>query len=264
MKPQLEILTQKPNATSKQSPLLFVHGMWHGAWCWEKYFLPYFAKNGYAAYAMSLRGHGKSEGRDKLRWTSLADYVTDVETVVEQIGTPPVLVGHSMGGMIVQKYLEKHQIPATVLLASGPPRGLLLATLRVAKQRPLDFIKVNLTLSLYPVIGTPENCQKFLFSDDIGKEQLMEHFGQMQDEAYRAYLDMILFNLPRPKLVNTQMLVLGAANDQAIALKEVHATAKAYGVDAEIFSGMAHDMMLETEWQKVADRIIDWLGKKGL
>ena len=100
MKLQLEVLTQKPASIAKQARLLFVHGMWHGAWCWEKYFLPYFAGKGYVASAMSLRGHGKSPGRDKLRWTSLADYVADVETVVKQMGNLPVLVGHSMGGMI--------------------------------------------------------------------------------------------------------------------------------------------------------------------
>jgi pimeloyl-ACP methyl ester carboxylesterase len=264
MKPRLEIVVEEPGSIANRTPLLFVHGMWHGAWCWEKYFLPYFAKNDYAAYAMSLRGHGKSEGREKLRWTSLANYVADVEAVVEQLETPPVIIGHSMGGMIVQKYLENHQIPAAVLLASAPPGGLLPATLRVARRRPLTFLKVNLTMSLYPVIGTFEYCQELLFSEDMEKAQVMEYFGQMNDEAYRAYIDMVLLNLPRPKLVNTQMLVLGAENDKAISVKEVHATAKTYGVDAEIFSGMAHNMMLESEWQKVADRILNWLAEKGL
>lgn len=264
MKPRIEVIVNGNGSGTNGKPLLFVHGMWHGAWCWEKYFLPYFAQNGYLAYAMSLRGHGKSEGREKLRWTSLADYVADVEAVVEQLETPPVLIGHSMGGMIVQKYLESHQIPAAILLASAPPGGLLPTTLRVAMQRPLAFLKVNLMMSLYPVIGTPESCQKFLFSKDMEKEQVMEYFRQMQDEAYRAYIDMLALNLPRPGLVDTKMLVLGAENDRAISPKGVYATAKAYGVDAEIFPGMAHDMMLESGWQKVADRILGWLQENGL
>ncbi len=226
--------------------------------------MPYFAGSGYAAYAVSLRGHGKSEGRGNLRWTSVADYVSDVEAVIGQIGVPPVLIGHSMGGLVVQKYLEKHQAPAAVLLASVPPKGLLGATLRVARRNPLDFLRVNLTMSLYPVVGTPKKCRDFLFSAEMEEEQLMEYFGQIQDEAYRAYLDMVVFNLPRPKLVKTPILVLGAANDNAIARKEVKATAKAYGVDAEIFPGMAHDMMLEAEWRKVADRILAWLKGQGL
>ncbi|MBC7517162.1 MAG: alpha/beta hydrolase [Alkalinema sp. FL-bin-369] len=47
---------------TQRSPIFFVHGAWHAAWCREN-FLPYFANHGYAAYAVSLRGHGTSEGR---------------------------------------------------------------------------------------------------------------------------------------------------------------------------------------------------------
>ena len=190
--------------------------------------------------------------------------MTDVAAVVEQIETPPVLIAHSMGGMIVQKYLENHQVPAAILLASAPPRGLFPATLRVARRHPLTFLKVNLTMSLYPVIGTPEYCKEFLFSDSIDQEQLAKYYGRMQDEAYRAYIDMLLLNLPRTKQVETPMLVLGAANDAAISVKENLATAHTYGVEAEIFPDMAHDMMLEAGWRKVADRILSWLEEKGL
>jgi pimeloyl-ACP methyl ester carboxylesterase len=47
-----------------------------------------------------------------------------VVAVAERLPTPPVVIGHSMGGFVVQKYLETHQAPAGVLLASIPPRGL--------------------------------------------------------------------------------------------------------------------------------------------
>jgi pimeloyl-ACP methyl ester carboxylesterase len=53
----------------------------------------------------------------------------------------PVLIGHSMGGMVIQKYLELHQIPAAVLMASAPPKGLLASTLRIAGKHPLIFLK---------------------------------------------------------------------------------------------------------------------------
>ncbi len=265
MQPKLEMLVEKPaSEKQKKTPLLFVHGMWHGAWCWQENFLPYFTEKGYDSYALSLRGHGNSEGRERLRWASLAQYVDDVASVVEQIGTPPILIGHSMGGMVVQKYLEKHQAPAAVLLASAPPRGLLAATVRVATQQPLTFLKVNLTMSLYPIVGTAERCKAFFFSDDIEDERLMRYYKQLQDEAYRAYIDMIMLNLPRPKKVNTELLVLGAKNDRAISVKEVQATAVAYKTKAEIFPDMAHDMMLDSGWEDVADRISNWLEEKEL
>ncbi len=264
MQPKLEIITRKPDVETGKAPLLFVHGMWHGAWCWAERFLPYFARKGHTAWALSLRGHGESEGRERLRWTSLAEYVVDLEAVVEQIGAPAVLIGHSMGGMVVQKYLEEHTAPGAVLLASVPPAGLLAATLRVARQQPLTFLKVNLTLSLYPVIGTPEKCRRFLFSENLDRALAEEYFARMQDESYRAYMDMVLLNLPRPTKGKTPMLVLGAEADEAITVDEVYATARAYGVEAEIFPAMAHDMMLEPGWEAVAERILAWLEAEGL
>ena len=60
------------------------------------------------------------------------------------------------------------------------------------------------------------------------------------------------------------MLVLGAAEDRTFIPSEVRRTGAAYGVDAEIFPQMAHDMMLERGWQAVAGRILGWLGERGL
>ena len=77
---QLEMIANTKNET-RLTPILFVHGAWHAAWCWEN-FLPYFAQQGYPSYAVSLRGHGASEGRDKIRWHSAAHgYVADVTQI---------------------------------------------------------------------------------------------------------------------------------------------------------------------------------------
>jgi pimeloyl-ACP methyl ester carboxylesterase len=133
---KLEIVSKKPKGISRAVPILFVHGAWHGAWCWEKNVMPYFAENGY--------------------------------------------------------------------------------------------------------------------------------FRLMQDESYLAFLDMMLFNLPNPEKVSTELLILGADEDAIFHPDEIEATAAAYGKEPEIFRGMAHDMMLEIGWQAVADRIIRWLDEKGM
>ena len=78
---RFEILSTDENVT-RPVPILFVHRAWHAAWCWEN-FLPYFSRQGYASCAVSLRGHGTSDGRDKIRWHSAVHgYVSDVEQVV--------------------------------------------------------------------------------------------------------------------------------------------------------------------------------------
>ena len=89
-------------------PLLFVHGAWHGAWCWDEHFLDFFADQGYACYTPSLSGHGASPGRERLRWTGIQEYVRDVAEAATRLPTQPVLIGHSMGGFVIQKYLEHH------------------------------------------------------------------------------------------------------------------------------------------------------------
>jgi len=261
---KLEVITREPSADAHPTQILFVHGMWHAAWCWSEHFLPYFAQHGYKSHALSLRGHGASEGRERLRWTPLSDFVSDVAQVVDQLESPPVLVGHSMGGMIVQEYLESHQAPAAVLLASAPPKGLIPATLRVARRHPSTFLKVNLTFSLIHNIGTPELYKEAFFSTNIPGKELTAYYARVQDESYRAYVDMMALNLPKPEKVNTPMLVLGTTDDNLIASSEVEATAKAYNTHAEFFPDMGHAMMLDIGWQAVADRILDWLNEQGM
>jgi alpha-beta hydrolase superfamily lysophospholipase len=260
----LEILTEKPVSAARSTPILFVHGMWHAAWCWEEHFLPYFAQHGYASNALSLRGHGESEGHEGLRWTSLNDYVADVAQVIGQMKILPVLVGHSMGGMIVQKYLESNAAPAAVLLASAPPTGVLAATLRVALRHPLAFLKAGLTLSMFQVIGTPRLAQDALFSDDMPIEKMRRYASRLQNESFRAYLDMTALSLPHPTLVKMPILVVGAADDRFISIPELQATGLAYRTQAEVLPHMAHDMMLEARWREAADLILDWLNKQGL
>jgi len=261
---KLEIISRKPEGVSREVPILFVHGAWHGAWCWEKNFMPYFAENGYTSYALSLRGHGNSERPAHFRWMRIADYVEDLAQVVDQLPEDPVIVGHSMGGLVVQKYLEEHTAPTAVLLASVPVKGVLRTTLRIALRHPLVFLKANLTWSLYPIIGKPRLTREAFFSMDTLPDTLNGYFSLMQDESYLAFLDMMFFKLPNPEKVSTELLIIGAENDNIFHPDEIQATAAAYDKKPEIFKGMAHDMMLEDGWQTVADRILKWLGEKGI
>jgi pimeloyl-ACP methyl ester carboxylesterase len=256
---KLEIIKQEPVSHARSTPVIFVHGMSHAAWCWAENFQPYFAEHGYVSHAVSLRGHGGSEGKGQLRWTSLDDYVSDLRQVIRLLDQPPVLVGHSMGGMVVQKYLELSAVPGAVLMASAPPFGVTRATLRVALRHPLVFIKANLTMSMKPMLGVPQLAHEALFSADMPDEKVMVYFTRLEDESYRAYLDMMGLSLPRAWRVKTPILVLGAADDRLISQAEIEATARAYRTKAEIFPGMAHDMMLEAGWQAVADRILRWI-----
>ena len=259
---RLEVITRSPASTAKATPLLFVHGMMHAAWCWERYFLDYFAAHGYECHAVNLRGHGNSEGRERIRWTSIAEYAEDLAEAVHGLAAPPVLIGHSMGGVVIQKYLENHSAPAAVLLSSPGPTGFLRTVLRVVRRRPLAFVKANLTLRLTPLVATPQLAREAFFADDLPEDELLGYWRQIQDDSYRAFLDMVVLDLPRASKIRTPLLVVGVERDNMIAPAEIEATARAYGTRAEIIPGVAHNSMLDPRWREVADRILAWLAER--
>ncbi|WP_082942807.1 alpha/beta fold hydrolase [Mycobacterium sp. 852002-40037_SCH5390672] len=104
-------------------PLLFADGACHGGWCWNEHFLDFFASRGLRALALNPGGHGSTQRKNPLRICSIADFLADLASAVHSLSRPPVLVGDSMGGFLVQKYLETQALPAAILIASTPPRG---------------------------------------------------------------------------------------------------------------------------------------------
>lgn len=257
----LEVLDTGSSSEAHPAPLLFVHGAWHSAWCWDEHFLGFFAERGYRAVAVSLRGHGASPTAKPLRACSLADYVDDVATIADALPVKPVVIGHSIGGGVVQKYLESHAAPAAVLLASVPPQGVRGVVARFAQRHPLRTLKATVTGDTMALVKTPVLARECLYSAETPESLVTEYFGRLQPESWRAInVDLMFGNLPRPELVTTPILVLGAERDGAYSAAEVKATALAYRTEAEFFP-MGHNMMLEPGWPAVAERIHTWLAE---
>ena len=261
--PWLEVLSRGAPRPDGRPPILLVHGAWHGAWCWDRGFLDHLADLGHEVHALSLRGHGGSAGRASLRGTRVRDYVRDIERVVRRFARPPLLVGHSMGGFVVQKYLESHDAPGALLLASVPPTGVAPFVLKMTRTDPVGVLIGNLTLSLLPVVSDTAKSRRLFFSEDMPEEEVAAYQAKLGEEAYLGYLDMLALDLARPGLVRTPVTVLGAGRDAIFPPGAIEATAEAYGTRAEIFPGMAHDMMLERGWESVADRVSGWAFRTG-
>ncbi len=257
----LEVIDKAPRRESGKRPLLFVHGAWHGAWCWDEHFLDFFAARGYRSLAVSLRGHGKSAAPKPMQFATMADFVDDVDSVAKSLPQRPVVVGHSMGGFVVQKYLESCDAPAAALLASVPPKGITGFLLRRFRRHPwLTAANLAMTKSLRSVGGTPELTRETFFSEFTADADVVRYTAQLNEEYVGKHiLDMLLFDLPRPHLITAPLLVLGAEDDVCFTQREVHATATTYHTNAEIFPTMGHDMMLEPGWEAVAERIHVWL-----
>jgi pimeloyl-ACP methyl ester carboxylesterase len=247
-------MTEKP-------PLLFVHGAWHASWCWEAHFTEYFADLGYEVHTVELRGHHRNAGPSRLAWHSVADYVADVRQAAEAIGRPPVIIAHSMGGFVLQKYLESYDCAGAVLVASVPPRGVLGVVLGLAKSRPRDLFRSLTTFDLYPIVAGPAHTRAMFYSAAVPEADIAEYSAALGNESYRAFLDMMLFSLPRKKRIRGRapMLVLGGELDRVFPPVDVRATAAAYGVEPVLFAGMAHNLMLDVGWQDVAATVVDWV-----
>jgi non-heme chloroperoxidase len=100
-----------------------------------------------------------------------------------------------------------------------------------------------------------------LFAQPVAVDDLTRFYRWSQPESHRAIWDMTLFNLPHPsRLAKVPLLVLGAEHDHLIPPSLVQMTGSRYAVEAEIFPGIGHGMMLERDWRKVAERILTWIG----
>jgi len=259
----LELLCCAQAGSAPRTPLLFVHGGHVGAWCWAEHFLGWFAERGFASYAVSLRGHGASAGRERLNLFGLADYAKDVAAAIAALERPPALIGHSMGAMVVQKVLEQASAPAAVLACPVPSYGLLPATFSLALTRPglladIQAVHAGGDASL-------ETLAEALFAAPMDVARLAEYRARMQRESRRAILDMAGLGLPQRWRMNLPAtLVLGAEKDALIAPSAAEASARLLGAEFRLLPGLGHAVMLESNWQVAAQAILGWLEEQGL
>jgi pimeloyl-ACP methyl ester carboxylesterase len=240
--------------------VLLIHGGWHGPWCWDT-FADRLSERGHEVKAVQLRGH---DGRPGRLWHRIHEYVEDVERAAAGFDRPPIPVGHSMGGLVTQKYLERNPAPGAVLLASVPSGGVVATVARLAARYPVAFVNTTLLLRLGPLVTSSARVRELFFSPDTPQAIVDDCHARIQDESYLAFLDMLLFLArARPRQVKTPVLVLGAEHDIFISARQNRRTARAYRTEAEIFPGIGHNMMLDQGWEKVADRIEAWLRALG-
>jgi alpha-beta hydrolase superfamily lysophospholipase len=217
--------------------------------------MEWFAQRGWEVHALDLRGHGESPNDRSLRTTRIKHYVDDLASVVDSLESPPILVGHSMGGLVVQRYLEDATLPGAVLLAPDPVGGALGATLRTLRRHPIKFLKANLTWDLKPLIEDRKIAARLFLPADTSAEDIDWMWERLQGESYLAYLDMLLFMRPRPQLVNTPVSIVAGSGDRIFSLRELRKTARAYGVELQVVDDAAHDLMLGPRWEEAAQAV---------
>ena len=246
----LEVVERQSSGAAERPPLLFVHGLGHGAWCWEKW-QDAAADAGYDSFAVSLRGHGDSEGR--LRTSRLGNYVDDVIETATALPAPPVLVGHSMGGLVVQQVLARYAVRAAVLVAPVPAHPAVASLAAIARRHPLDALRIvvggSLPLRADYLFHELDGAEARSFSDRCGGESPLVQY------------QLLMHRPAGPPLGSPPILVLATPDDRLVPIRGVRRTAARYGADVVEFPGMGHDLMLDTRWREPLDAMLGWLPK---
>ncbi|GFR41648.1 hypothetical protein Agub_g2385 [Astrephomene gubernaculifera] len=324
---KLELLVQKapqdPAApsSSPRPPLLFVHGSYHAAWCWQENFMPYFSSRGYDTYAVSFRAQGSSDPAPPGQSVAgtLDAHAADLATLVPLVqsmsatdananaaaadanggsagggsgsgssGRAPVLVAHSFGGLIAQKYVLGLAKPGSssassssssppppapgsfpplsgaAFLNSVPPTGNKKLVLRFMQRDFLYSMRLTWGFMARTFGKSRESCREFFFSKDLPLDKLERYRQQLAAASAVRLLDLRDMNaqvpLPPPPPHAPPAFVLGGVEDGVVDPPAVEELAAYYGVKPVLLDNMAHDSMLDTRWERAAQELENWLG----
>lgn len=234
---------------ARQRPLIFVHGGCGGSWTWT-YFLPFFAEAGWDCHALNWYDHGGSDPHPTVPLISrgIADVTEEIALVARQFGTPPILIGHSMGGMAVQKYAESHEVSALVLVTPVVPAPVAGDPIEL----PVDMER--------PWNPPPFPMARELFFQGSSDEDAEQYYALMCRESPRCVYEATRWTVPIDKVtVSGPILVVAGAIDILTPPSTGRALADYYAADYRCLLGRGHNVPLEPRWRETAGMIGRWL-----
>lgn len=167
--------------------IVMIHGMWGGAWCWENY-KRFFEQKGYQCYTPVLRHH-EVDPKDKppadLGTTGLLDYARDLEDYILKLDLDekPILIGHSMGGLLAQILGSRGLASVIVLLTPASPAGINALKFSVLKSFWSNLTKWGFWRKPFRI---PFNAAVYSMMHLLPKEEQKAAYNQFVDESGRA------------------------------------------------------------------------------
>jgi pimeloyl-ACP methyl ester carboxylesterase len=259
---KLEILHRPAKkGSTRRPPLLFVHGSYGSAQVWEAHFLDFFSERGYDCHAFSFRGHGGSDG--VLSWSGLADYGEDLNAMIDTLEQRPVLIGHSMGGLVVQHALAKNDVVAAVLLATVPPSGVAGSAMHLSMFAPDILWQLGLLQSLGPEAVSREVMSRAFLARGASEAVIDRLMAGLQRESPRVAGELLAPSQPvPPRRFKPKILVLGGDQDQFLPVGAFRETATYFDAELKIIPGMPHLPMIDEQfWRAAADAILSALSE---
>ena len=196
-------------------PIVLIHGAWHGPWCWDDVAAD-LRRRGHEVEAVTLPGHDHP-GDHRRIWNRISQYIEAVAEAASSLDEPPVLVGHSMGGYTVQRYLEEHTAAAGVLVASVPWRGSLRPNLRAIRRRPGPTVLAALTADYSRMVANADLVHELFFTPETPREIVASTVERLQNESALA-INAMAFRRIRTGRITTPMHVIGAAGDAVFSV----------------------------------------------
>lgn len=250
--------------------MVMIHGMWGGEWCWEN-FKGFFEGKGYHCITPVLRFHDvdpEEPPHPKLGTTSLLDYAEDLEKEINELETLPILMGHSMGGLLAQIMGSRGLAKALVLLTPAAPHGIIALRPSVIRsfwsglmrwgfwEKPMRQTFNEAAYSMLHLMTVEE--QKKIFSRFVyeSAQASCEIGFSMFDHKKAARVDESKVTCP--------VLVIGAAQDRIAPASVVRQVAAKYRAVSRYkeFEHHAHWVIGEPGWDEIAGYISDWLSQQ--
>jgi non-heme chloroperoxidase len=253
--------------------IFMIHGMWVGSWIWDD-FRSFFENRGYRCVAPTLRFHDMDPASvpdPRLGRMSLSDFADDLEEKIKGLlPDKPILMGHSMGGLIAQKLAARGLAKSAVLLTPAPPAGSAALSpsvlynfatkLRVPAflgDKPFrpPFSGVTSTVfNLCPQREWQVNYDRFVFES-----------GRAIREIGMWFLDPRKASRVDASAITCPTLVVSGSNDKCVLPSVARRIAAKYRHVSSYkeFTDHAHMVLSEPGWQDVAAYVADWLESSG-
>ncbi|MBP8266449.1 MAG: alpha/beta hydrolase [Zoogloea sp.] len=261
MSPRKLKIHRHPAAKSNgRPPLLFIHGGYTHSLCWQVNFIPFLNAQGYDCYALDLSGHGASSGHEQLDEFGLADYTDDLTQAVAELPALPVLIGHSMGTLVAQRYLIDGKAAGVALLSPVPPTGTGGTASRLALTNPAFFEELPNAISGTPTTRTLQVMAQVYFSPDMPFEDTLQFMPMIGSESETAVSEMVILPFMRTgRRPDIPALVMGGSEDQVFPASLLFFTALAWRAKSVTVERAGHMLMLDPQWRDAAGALADWL-----
>jgi pimeloyl-ACP methyl ester carboxylesterase len=241
--------------------------MMGGGWYWENY-KSYFEDKGYHCITPTLRFHDmdpKGTPDPALGTTSLLDYAGDLIGEIEKLGEKPIIMGHSMGGLLTQMVGSRVPAEALVLLTPASPAGINILKPSVIK----TFFSTQLKWGFWrkPMRLTFKDATYSMLQLFTPEEQ-REIYNRYVYESGRAAFEMGFWFLDRKKAsqvdeskITCPVLVIAGTLDRITPHSVVQKVAEKYRTVStyKLFDNHSHWVVSEPGWEEIADYVNSWL-----